>query len=135
MILSTGMKCLPRDKVPKAQGIVIHDWHAETLAIRSFNRFLLEECLDLAMSRKPTSEYISFRSNEEKNETHFQPFALKDGLKLHMYCSEAPCTESVPFLFHFAYTANRWRCKYGNHHGSTSRLHSLGRSIFSGSWG
>lgn len=87
----TGMKCLPKDKVPKAQGIVIHDWHAEILAIRSFNRFLLEECLDLALSRKASSEYIRLRAEHERSETHFQPFALKSDIKLHMYCSEAPC--------------------------------------------
>ncbi|KUJ23385.1 uncharacterized protein LY89DRAFT_728138 [Mollisia scopiformis] len=91
---ATGMKCLPKDKVSKAQGIVVHDWHAEILTIRSLNRFLLEECLDLALSRKAFSEYVRFRSDEEKTETHFQPFALQDGTQLHMYCSEAPCGDA-----------------------------------------
>ena len=92
------MKCLSRDKVPKAQGIVVHDWHAEILAIRSLNRFLLEECLDLAMSRKAFSEYVRFRDPEERTETHFQPFALQDDISLHMYCSEAPCTTLNPSI-------------------------------------
>ncbi|CZR51652.1 related to tRNA-specific adenosine deaminase 1 [Phialocephala subalpina] len=91
---ATGMKCLSRDKVPKAQGIVVHDWHAEILAIRSLNRFLLEECLDLAMSRKAFSEYVRFRGPEERTKTHFQPFALQDDISLHMYCSEAPCGDA-----------------------------------------
>ena len=85
------MKCLPQCKVPQAQGIVLHDWHAETLAIRSFNRFLLDECHSLASTQKDHSEFIRLQSPEEKTETNFQPYTLKDGISLHMYCSEAPC--------------------------------------------
>lgn len=102
------MKCLPRDKVPKAQGIVVHDWHAEVLAIRSLNRFLLEECLDLALSRKALSDYIRFRAPEEKTETHFQPFALKEGISLHMYCSEAPCMQTNSSKQIYSHVFNRW---------------------------
>lgn len=86
------MKCLPQSKIPRAQGVVLHDWHAEILAIRSFNRFLLEECYALALSEKQSSEYVRLRSSEERTEEDFQPFALKDDIDLHMYCSEAPCT-------------------------------------------
>jgi tRNA-specific adenosine deaminase 1 len=88
------MKCLPQDKVSQAQGIVLHDWHAEVLAIRSLNRFLLEECHALLLSQKKSSEYIRVRSEEERTESHYQPFALNDGIDLHMYCSEAPCAFS-----------------------------------------
>ena len=42
------MKCLPRSKVEQAEGNVLHDSHAEVLAVRAFNRFLVEECQDLA---------------------------------------------------------------------------------------
>lgn len=90
------MKCLPQNKISQAQGVVLHDWHAEILAIRSFNRLLLEECYALAISKKASSEYVRFRSQDERTETHFQPFALKDELDLHMYCSEAPCKSSFP---------------------------------------
>jgi tRNA-specific adenosine deaminase 1 len=85
------MKCLPQNKISQAQGVVLHDWHAEILAIRSFNRFLLEECHALAVSEKQSSEYIRRRSQDERTEAHFQPFALNNGINLHMYCSEAPC--------------------------------------------
>lgn len=85
------MKCLPQNKISQAQGVVLHDWHAEILAIRSFNRFLLEECLALASSEKPSSDYIRLRSQGERTDTHFQPFALNEGINLYMYCSEAPC--------------------------------------------
>lgn len=46
--LATGMKCLPSSKLPLAQGNVLHDWHAEVLAIRAFKRWLVDECADLA---------------------------------------------------------------------------------------
>lgn len=85
------MKCLPQSKVARGQGIVLHDWHAEILALRSFNRFLLEECYALAHSDKGTSKFVRVREANERTEESFQPFALVDGLELHMYCSEAPC--------------------------------------------
>src|SRR6266487_1046836 len=96
------MKCLPQNKIAKAQGVVLHDWHAEVLAIRSFNRFLLEECHDLALSKKESSDFVRFRSQEERTDTHFQPFALNDEINLHMYCSEPPCkfhTLRISFLY------------------------------------
>ena len=85
------MKCLPQNKISQAQGVTIHDWHAEILAIRSLNRVLLEECHDLAKTYEESNNFIRRRSQDEKTESHFQPFALNDGISLHMYCSEAPC--------------------------------------------
>ncbi|KAL2069002.1 hypothetical protein VTL71DRAFT_15340 [Oculimacula yallundae] len=94
LAVATGMKCLPQNKIAQAQGVTLHDWHAEILTIRSFNQFLLEECLALASSEKASSEYVRIRAQEERTDTHFQPFALNDGINLHMYCSEAPCGDS-----------------------------------------
>ncbi|TAQ85541.1 hypothetical protein B7494_g6130 [Chlorociboria aeruginascens] len=90
----TGMKCLPQSKVTQANGFALHDWHAEIHAIRSLNRFLLEECLTLASAQKLSSPYIRFRTPEEKTDLDFQPFALNDGINLFMYCSEAPCGDA-----------------------------------------
>lgn len=86
------MKCLPQSQIAAAQGITLHDWHAEILALRTFNRFLLEEAHLLATSRARSSEFLRVREPEERTKSHFQPFALNDGIDLHMYCSEAPCT-------------------------------------------
>ncbi|KAI5275117.1 adenosine-deaminase domain-containing protein [Aureobasidium subglaciale] len=50
--LATGMKCLPRDKIQGLNGNVVHDSHAEILALRAFNRFLLDHeapCGDASM--------------------------------------------------------------------------------------
>ncbi|OIW31371.1 adenosine-deaminase domain-containing protein [Coniochaeta ligniaria NRRL 30616] len=95
--LATGMKCLPATKLSLSHGTALHDWHAEVLAIRALNHFLLEECKAVA-SGKP-SAFIRARTSQER-QCHGdqgwqgQPFALRDGVTLHMYCSEAPCGDA-----------------------------------------
>lgn len=89
--LATGMKCLPQSKLHLAQGNILHDWHAEILALRSFNRFLVDECVDLAKrGRGEHGQWVrwdQWRADEP-------PFALHDDVKIHMYCSEAPCGDA-----------------------------------------
>ncbi|KAI0894145.1 adenosine deaminase/editase [Annulohypoxylon nitens] len=101
--MATGMKCLPSSKVAQAQGNVLHDWHAEILAIRAFNRFVLDECKALAQGgsskflRRRTSDEMSSSCPGEIGERrpwHGQPFAWKEDIILHMYCSEAPCGDA-----------------------------------------
>ncbi|KAG9236093.1 adenosine deaminase/editase [Amylocarpus encephaloides] len=88
---ATGMKCLPQKQISRAHGVTLHDWHAEILTIRSFNHFILRECQAVLEAEKFDSEYVRRRDEQERTESHFQPFALKDGIAIHMYCSEAPC--------------------------------------------
>ncbi|KAL2127953.1 hypothetical protein VTI74DRAFT_9930 [Chaetomium olivicolor] len=98
--LATGMKCLPASKLPQANGVALHDWHAEVLTIRAFNRFLLDECRRLAQDSTAQSAFLRRRTQEELSSTngsdpwHSQPFAWREGLSLHMYCSEAPCGDA-----------------------------------------
>ncbi|GAB1311673.1 hypothetical protein MFIFM68171_01883 [Madurella fahalii] len=99
--LATGMKCLPASKLPQANGVALHDWHAEVLAIRAFNRFILDECRRLAQDSTAQSEFLRRRTDAElsspssSNGTwHAQPFTWREGLTLHMYCSEAPCGDA-----------------------------------------
>lgn len=91
------MKCLPASKIPQAQGNVLHDWHAEVLAIRAFNRFVLDECSAVLQGR--SSEFLRRRTSDETAARagrgwNGQPFAWKDDYQLHMYCSEAPCGDA-----------------------------------------
>lgn len=85
------MKCLPASKISQSNGVGIHDWHAEVLAIRTFNRFLLDECENI-LDEDDESSIIQKKINASNlNDTPLQLFEIKDGVKLHMYCSEAPC--------------------------------------------
>ncbi|KAB5528866.1 adenosine-deaminase domain-containing protein [Coniochaeta sp. 2T2.1] len=95
--LATGMKCLPASKLPQAKGSALHDWHAEILAIRAFNHFILQECKAVASGQSST--FIRRRTDEERDSHGSpvwagQPFALRQQVKLHMYCSEAPCGDA-----------------------------------------
>lgn len=89
------MKCLPAAKVPQARGFVLHDWHAEVIAVRAFNRFLLDGCLELAACpNKPSSVLRRREANEVSESQGLQPFTIRENLKIHMYCSEAPCGDA-----------------------------------------
>ncbi|KAH7635005.1 adenosine deaminase/editase [Sordaria sp. MPI-SDFR-AT-0083] len=103
--LATGMKCLPASKLPQAKGVTIHDWHAEILAIRAFNRFVLEECKHLALQgdgasqsefiyRRTTVQHGDQEQQATKTVWQRQPFAWREDVSLHMYCSEAPCGDA-----------------------------------------
>ena len=75
--LATGVKVLP-DKVRSySQGGVVHDMHAEVLALRLFNYFLLEEAMN------PQSSWI-----ERRHKLKF-----KD-VKLALFVSEPPCGDA-----------------------------------------
>lgn len=100
----TGMKCLPANKMSQANGVILHDWHAEILALRAFNHFVLEECRAVALGKRP-SEYIRPRSDKELEEAEAaevqglgwnrQPYAWRDDVSLYMYCSESPCKYNI----------------------------------------
>ena len=100
--VATGMKCLPQSKVAFAKGCILHDSHAEVLAIRAFNRFLVDECAQLARSGLgSTSQWVRWRQREQApvDFDHAaadgrQPFELEDGVGIHMYCSECPCGDA-----------------------------------------
>lgn len=87
------MKCLPSSRLPLARGNVLHDWHAEILAIRTFNRFLLDQCL-LLDTPAMASRFVRRRSPEERTESENQPFTIQDDVQIHMFCSEAPCGDA-----------------------------------------
>ena len=90
------MKCLPSNKLPLAHGNILHDWHAEIVAIRAFNRYLLDECILTSMPPYSPSEIIRQRIPEEftQRTSEQQPFTIREDITLHMYCSEAPCGDA-----------------------------------------
>ncbi|UPX12810.1 tRNA(Ala)(adenine(37)) deaminase [Ascochyta rabiei] len=92
--LGTGMKCLPHNKLSAANGNILHDWHAEVVAVRTFNRFLLDECLLISTPPFAHSSFIRQRSTSERSEHEPQPFTIRENVQIHMYCSEAPCGDA-----------------------------------------
>ncbi|KAI7586014.1 hypothetical protein KC316_g5848 [Hortaea werneckii] len=115
--LATGMKCLPHAKLQSAKGNILHDWHAEVLALRAFNRFLVDECSDLAKRglgsegawvkwrrRVNGEESVPDSSNgrsagvpgqgNEGPSWQEQPFELHDDVRIDMYVSDAPCGDA-----------------------------------------
>ncbi|KAM4065082.1 adenosine-deaminase (editase) domain-containing protein [Hirsutella rhossiliensis] len=97
LALATGMKCLPASKLPEANGNGLHDWHAEVLALRAFNRLLLDQCKTLAEGCVPTAQVMEWARQGAPGEGHAppsRPFRIREGVRLHMYCSEAPCGDA-----------------------------------------
>ena len=126
---STGMRCLPSTKLANADGNVLHDWHAETLAIRAFNRYLADECLKLASGTIQQAAIICRRKRSEaETSTRFRPFALRADVKLVMYCSETPCGDaSMELVMEAQEDASPWPTEASTE--QTSPL--LGRGSFS----
>lgn len=98
---STGMKCLPAAKLKEANGNGLHDWHAEILAIRALNHFLLTEARELSSGDgKDTDEELRLLrwttpADREAQAGMSQPFTIRQDVKLYMYSSEAPCKSSM----------------------------------------
>ena len=93
--LGTGMKCLPASKLPQIHGFALHDWHAEIVAIRAFNRLLLDECRRLLSQPAEPSNLVVRRHIDDQEldgEEYAKPiFIMREDVHLYMYCSEAPC--------------------------------------------
>ncbi|KAJ4298708.1 hypothetical protein N0V88_003740 [Collariella sp. IMI 366227] len=134
------MKCLPASKLQQANGVALHDWHAEVLTIRAFNRFLLDECRRLAQDSTAQSDFLRRRTREElssNNSTswHAQPFDWNENLTLHMYCSEAPCGDaSMELIITDDTTTTTAAANLNPHQPHLQRRHNpelLGRGYFS----
>lgn len=88
------MRCLPADKITEARIHVLHDWHAEILAIRAFNYFLLKESLRLAESSDHHSSILRWHFPNGDMPSDEQPFVIRDDVRIHMYSSQAPCGDA-----------------------------------------
>jgi tRNA-specific adenosine deaminase 1 len=126
-----GMKCLPRSKIPQANGTVLHDWHAEILAIRAFNRFLIYECAAL-VNPHSSSQFVRRRRPDEVTESSPQPFVMESDVSIYMYCSEAPCGDaSMELTMQAQIDPTPWEVQ-PNNDGSSKQGDGLhGRGYFS----
>ena len=131
LALGTGMKCLPSSKSSLLEsGTVLHDWHAEILAIRAFNHFLLQECRQLASLPNYESPILRWRHARDMSEAQdTQPFGIDEGLRIMMYCSEAPCGDaSMELVMEGQQDPTPWPVAIPDEQASSSLL---GRGSFS----
>ncbi|KAF4759855.1 hypothetical protein HAV15_005798 [Penicillium sp. str.  len=112
--VTSGAKCLSASHIPRCRGLVLHDCHAEILAIRAFNYWLLTECNSVQSREKqlpsghdtpdnekvPDSPFIQRRKTEEDEDgigtppTEWPPFEIRPDIKIYMYCTCAPCGDA-----------------------------------------
>lgn len=121
------MKCMPSYKISEAHGNVLHDCHAETIAFRAFNRFLIEEC-----AASHSSKYIRARNEDMQTPTEYQPFEVRDNVGIHLYCSEAPCGDaSMELTMGVQDDATPWEARPWSTDDDHKGKHLLGRGYFS----
>ena len=96
----TGSKCLPVSVLAKCNGMVLHDSHAEVLALRALNRFLLNEILAFFQNRDEqyVSPFVCLRDFEaspgQEKLCLDQPFELRNNVSIWMFSTEAPCGDA-----------------------------------------
>ncbi|WEW55304.1 tRNA-specific adenosine deaminase [Emydomyces testavorans] len=117
--LATGAKCLSSSQIPLCQGVVLHDSHAEVLALRAFNYWLLKECQSMLMHNYESgpcggngvlhqsrddgfstgSLFLEWR-NSNAFMSHsdswglWPPIKIKNDVRIWMYCTCAPCGDA-----------------------------------------
>ena len=120
-------------KLSQANGNVLHDWHAEILAIRAFNLFLIQECARIAVDGPHASKLLVERNQDVQAPTENQPFGISDDVGIHMYCSEAPCGDaSMELTMEAQDDATPWKARQVSGHSNVEDIAPLlGRGYFS----
>ncbi|KAI5285999.1 hypothetical protein KEM54_000143 [Ascosphaera aggregata] len=109
--IATGAKCLSTSQVVKCNGLVLHDSHAEVLALRGFNHWLLKECRaslsvkagheheesssssSISLTASPFLQFNT-HSHRHENGASFPPFRLQPNVSIYMYGTCAPCGDA-----------------------------------------
>ncbi|CAG8926003.1 unnamed protein product [Penicillium salamii] len=109
--VALGAKCLSASHIPRCNGLVLHDCHAEILAIRAFNYWLLTECSGLlSQEKQSTSDFPGSKASGSSSSSFIQrrrttgeredspqakpewpPFEIQPDINIYMYCTCAPC--------------------------------------------
>lgn len=99
--LATGTKCLAASALPKCQGLVLHDTHAEVLALRGFNYWLLRELQAGLVDPTYQSPFLEAAGGTNSPHTHNHglsspqpPFRLKSDVSIHFFTTTAPCGDA-----------------------------------------
>lgn len=92
--LATGTKSLPVSALPKCKGLVLHDCHAEILALRGLNHWLLTEIGRLLSDEEYRSQWLELSSSTESESTSPPPFRFRQGVEISLFSTEAPCGDA-----------------------------------------
>lgn len=99
--LATGTKCLSASALPKCHGMVLHDSHAEILALRGFNYWLLTEVQNILHRPAYQSPFLELAGGPESDHnpdtplsTFCPPLRLKQDVSIHFFTTEAPCGDA-----------------------------------------
>ncbi|KAK5196560.1 hypothetical protein LTR99_005347 [Exophiala xenobiotica] len=99
--LATGTKCLSASALPKCHGMVLHDSHAEILALRGFNHWLLTEVQNILHRPAYQSPFLELAEGRESDHNPDNllsgfpaPFRLKQDVSIHFFTTEAPCGDA-----------------------------------------
>lgn len=83
LTMTTGVKATPDTELVRSGGKMLHDCHAEILAIRGFNAFLLEEMINL--QKGETSKYLLSTGDK---------FRWNGKWSLALFISRLPCGDA-----------------------------------------
>lgn len=92
--LATGSKSLPISALPKCNGLVLHDCHAEILALRGLNRWFLEEMERTLQDMRSESDWLVLQDQGEDQGFSRLPFRLREGVEISLFSTEAPCGDA-----------------------------------------
>ncbi|CEL09144.1 hypothetical protein ASPCAL12284 [Aspergillus calidoustus] len=106
----TGAKCLSASRIPHCKGLVLHDCHAEILAMRAFNFWLMSECHSVLAQEAQSVEYTNRHTNDsaspyiQRRQADISnanikrgpepPFEIQPDVRIYMYCTCAPCGDA-----------------------------------------
>jgi len=96
--LGTGSKCLGRHSYCPSGGLV-HDSHAEVVARRSLQLFLLEQASAAYAGRDSVLELAGEPCSyaQSADEFGYRKLAVKGGISFHFYSSQTPCGDCSIF--------------------------------------
>lgn len=92
--LATGTKSLPVSALPKCHGLILHDCHAEILALRGFNHWLLCEIEHILDGSTNCSTWLQLNDHSPRSSLNAPPFCLRPGVEIHLFSTEAPCGDA-----------------------------------------